>query len=264
MAALARELYSRDKLLTLTGLLHVVLLAACFALFFFDDRTILGINPWIKPAKFCISITIFLWTVAWLMPYAHAPRWLKWIISGGLSIAMIVEIVCIGMQSARGTTSHYNFATAFDAAVFSTMGNMIALNTVLMFVLMFIFFRRNPELPRSYLWGIRFGFILFLFGSAEAGLMISNNAHTVGAEDGVTGLPFVNWSTEYGDLRIAHFALLHGLQVMPLFGWAVHTFKIPKGTTAQVMATMVLFLLYAAAGAFVLVQALRGQPLLPL
>ena len=33
-----------------------------------DTRLILGINPWIKPMKFLISITIFLWTVGWFMP----------------------------------------------------------------------------------------------------------------------------------------------------------------------------------------------------
>jgi hypothetical protein len=43
---------------------------------------------------------------------------------------MAAEMVLIGMQAARGTTSHYNVATAFDGAVFDWMGRMIAVNTL--------------------------------------------------------------------------------------------------------------------------------------
>ncbi len=54
--------------------------------------------------------------------------------------------------------------------------------------------------------------------------MVTHGGHTVDAPDGVHGLPFVNWSTAFGDLRVAHFFALHSLQAFPLLGLLIsHT-----------------------------------------
>src|SRR6202022_4778824 len=115
----------RSKVLAITGWIHLALLAGMLVLSAFDSRLVMGTNVWIKPIKFAISITVYVWTVAWLLDCLRLPGWAKQIISWGISISMLTEIACITAQAARGTTSHYNVNTPLDSAIFSTMGSMI-------------------------------------------------------------------------------------------------------------------------------------------
>src|SRR5688572_24566990 len=163
----------------------------CVLLSIGDQRLILGLNPWIKPMKFLTSITIFLWTVAWFMPETIKPgasgfsrivpqQIVRWTIAS----AMVIEIVCIIMQSARGVTSHFNHASAFDDLIFSIMGITIAMNTIAMVIFLAIIRRDTPSQRAGYIWGIRLGVVLFLLASAQGGILVANDAHTVGAPDG--------------------------------------------------------------------------------
>lgn len=213
------ELRYRDAVLFWTGIAMILALVIVTLLSISDPRLILGINPWIKPMKFLSSITIFLWSIAWFMPETQdkprAQATVRWV----ASVAMIIEIACIIMQAARGTTSHFNNATVFDGIVFSLMGITIGINTAVIVLFLAILRRDTPPQRTGYLWGVRIGVLIFLLASLEGGLIVANNAHTVGAPDGGPGLPFLNWSTRYGDLRIAHFAGMHALQILPLFGF---------------------------------------------
>jgi len=264
LRSLLRELRQRDATLYWVGWLHLVLLLALALIAPFDQRIVTGINPWIKPMKFSFSNAAFLWTVGWFQGYLLGPHRTKRLVSFGISLAMLAEIVLITMQAARGTTSHYNVATAFDAVVFAWMGLMIALNTMLvaLFLLLYFFARRAP-LPAAFLWGIWLGLLLFLAGSLEGLVMIARGSHTVGAPDGGQGLPWVNWSTQAGDLRATHLLGLHSLQVIPLVGWLVSRLR-NISLPAQVVSVVAFAALYASLAVHLFLQALRGQPLLRL
>ena len=257
----ARELYRRDPLLAVVGWSHIVALVAVVAIAPFDDRLILGINPWVKPSKFLISIGIYLWTVAWFMPYLRAPGWMTHLISIGVSAMMLLESGCIVLQSVRGVRSHFNDASVFDQAVFGLMGLGIALNTVLLAVLaVLLFVRYDRTLPRPYLCAVRLGVMLILAGSAEGAVMVVNNAHSIAVADGGAGLPYVNWSTEGGDLRVAHAIGLHGVQVLPLFAFVLSRSWPGLRQRHQLVIVCGFATVYVAVGVALFAQAMNGQP----
>jgi hypothetical protein len=249
-----RKIYNASPVLAITGWLNVAALIVMLAVAPFDQRLILGINPWIKPMKFATSIAIYVWTVAWMLEFL--PRKQK-LIEWGVSATMVIEIVLLILQSARGTTSHFNQSTPLNAGIFSLMGTAIAFNTVLIARLLWLY--RGPvALPTAMLWGVRLGLGLFLVGSMDGIAMVLHGAHTVGMADGGPGLPLVNWSTHAGDLRIAHFLGLHGLQLLPLAGW----FFERQWPGRAVAAVFGLFAGMLVVFAITLVQATAGRPLI--
>jgi len=264
------ELRHRDPLLFWIGAAMMLAFIVCALLSIGDQRLILGINPWIKPMKFLTSVTIFLWTIAWFMPETRwqAPikiegawrqfdkrQFIRWTIA----VSMIIEMAGILLQAGRGVQSHFNQATAFDIAIFAVMAITISFNTFAIWVFLWIIRRDTPPHRAGYIWGIRLGIAIFLLANYQGVIILFNNAHTVGAADGGPGLPFVNWSTGYGDLRVAHFFGMHALQALPLLGFFLDKAKVPARNL--VIAVSIIWL---AVMSGLLTLALQGRPLLSL
>lgn len=255
-----QSLLARDRLVGGAAL-------ACFMLFVglaliapFDDRLVTGINPWIKPMKFAISIAIFLATIAWFMPdlapWRRARRW----IAGIVVATMTIELVAIIGQAARGTTSHFNQSSAFDAAVFSIMGMAITVNTLAVAAMLPLVRRDVPTTRVGYIWGMRLGMALFVVGSLLGFVIVTNQGHSVPGPDGGPGLPFLNWAVDQGDLRVAHFIGLHALQVLPLLGFVLDRRGSTPTTRTRTLAAVAA--VWLAVMAATLSLALAGRPLL--
>lgn len=261
MIPLIPSIKNRFPFLHYTALLHLVAFVLVCLAIIIDDRELLGVNVWIKPAKFLVSTFIFLWTVGWYLKFYPFREKTKTWIANSFSILMFVENSVISLQAGRGVRSHYNVSSAFDATLFSAMGLAIGSITLLVFWIFIKSFSSKLQLNSGMKWSIRIAWFAFLFASLVGSLMIRQLAHNVGVPDGGVGLPFLNWSTSGGDLRIAHFFGLHAIQVIPLFAFFSYK-KIESAITARNLS-IGFGLLYLGWIVFVFLQAQSGQPLMP-
>src|SRR4051794_15064128 len=257
---------SASRVLAAGVLVALVTLVVSLAGLALDPRLIAGAPAWLKPMKFAVSIAAYLLTIRWMLRFLPDRPRLLTVVSSVLVGAFVAELILIVLQVVRGTTSHFNEATPFDAAVFNVMGSFVMLlfaGTVVVAVLAL----RRRGIDAGAAAGIRWGLVLCLLGMAEAVLMIVNRGwsptggHTVGAPDGGPGLPLTDWSLDHGDLRIAHFAGLHALQLLPLAAWALIRFT-PLAARVRARLIAVLAIGYGTGVGLLAWQAERGQALL--
>ncbi|QNA46638.1 hypothetical protein [Lacibacter sediminis] len=250
------ELKRRNQTLYFFSLICLVGAVVCIAMIIFSDTVVLGINAWYKPMKFFLSTVIFSCTMGWFMHYLNRPLHTKFY-SRTLIITLAFELVYITLRASQGQLSHFNISSAFNGLMFSLMGIAISIITLWTAYVAFLFWKESfPQLPPAYLWGIRFGLVLFVVFAFSGGMMAARLSHTVGsAMETTQGLPVLNWSRESGDLRIAHFFGMHALQLLPLLGFFV---------TRTKQQIIILSLIYAAAVSALLLQALNALPLVPL
>jgi len=248
-----KELKRRNAVLFWYGVLNFLGAIVCIILWQKTDISVNGINAFIKPFKFYVSIGIFCWTMGWIMYYLQMPTKVK-IYNVMAVIVFTYESFVITWQAANGRLSHFNTTTALYGMLFTFMGIAIVILTLWTGYIGYLFFKKREwNIPKPYLWGIRLGIISFMVFALEGGIMASALRHTVGGDDGGKGLPVVNWSRRHGDLRIAHFLGMHTLQLFPLFGFFI----------ARSSRTVIVFaLIYVALVVAVLVEALMGLPLI--
>lgn len=267
------SLWAASPLLTFIGWLMLADFVVCSVAMAFDSRHITGVNAWLKPAKFGLSSAITCLTLAWIASYlSDWPRIRKWT-SSVFAGSIAIEIVVINLQAARGTTSHFNVSTPFDRSAFIVMGISICTLWLSMAAMTYALIRQKVS-PVSWQWALRLGLLLSLVGAAAGGFMLHQTpeqrmvqnpttfgAHTVGSPDGGPGLPFLNWSTSHGDLRIPHFLGLHAMQAIPLIGcWLLRRKRLQE--LQRVQLVWLSTAAYVSLFALLAWQALRGQALL--
>jgi len=252
-----KSLFAAAPALTVLGFVMAADLVFTLLGLAVDHRVITGAPAWLKPAKFALSTMIACWSfgfcIASTSVWPRLTRALDLVLATGLAI----EIALIDMQAARGTASHFNVATTFDAVVFAVMGVSIACIWLAMLALTVVLFCQSFA-QSAWGWSLRLGMVLAVAGTGSGALMtVPPGAHTVGAPDGGRGLPVTNWSIDHGDLRVAHFLGMHGLQVLPLLAWWMGRRRVPE--RAQRQLVFALAGSYLALFGLILWQALRGQ-----
>jgi hypothetical protein len=260
-------------LMTVAALM-VVCTIVCLVGLAVDHREVTGVDTWLKPLKFSLSILLYSVTWAWLI--AHLPRWKRAAHGTGtvIAIALIVEQVLIVGAAAAGTTSHFNVSSGFSTTIWAIMAASISVLYVCTFLTTILVFFLRLGTP-SITFALRAGAVIALVGLGLAYLMTSPTraqladfqgiagAHTVGLSDGGPGLPLLGWSTVGGDLRIPHFIGMHALQLLPLFaillGRLGRRWSVLADDHTRFGLVVVATGTYAAVVALVTFQALAGQ-----
>lgn len=241
-------------------LIHFIAAIGCFGALLVDERLLMGVNVWVKPLKFAISGGIYILTLGYVITlYPYTAR-KKNIINQIVAWTLLIDFGIIAIQAYRGVQSHYNMSGAFDALVYAIMGVFISINVLIMALFIIDAIRLKLNTTPAMQWAILLGWLVVLFGSWVGGQMIGQLSHNVGVADGGEGLPLLNWSTLGGDLRIAHFFGLHGIQIIPLFAFGLSS-KWKATSQQQIIAVTVFGLLYAGWIGFTFYQAQLGMPL---
>lgn len=238
-----------------------------------DPRMVDGVPAWLKPAKFAVSLSIYGFTLAWILRQLSA--WPRMVCLGAwtTALAAVIELSLIAMQAGRGVASHFNTGTSFDAAVFAIMGLTILAQTLSAGAVAVATWRQAFT-DSALGWGFRLGLTLTVIGSSVGGLMARPTetqlakmratgksprvgSHSIGGEDASPGLPGFRWSTEHGDIRVAHFVGIHAMQAIPLVGFFTRHWRSVRSRVTLVIGAG---LSYATLFALLLAQALAGQP----
>lgn len=243
---------------------HVLLTFICLAALGIRSAPLMGLHPALKPLKFAISIALFLATLGILLPSLSISPFARSALAWLFASTMLAEMLPIVIQSLRGTTSHFNRRSLFDAAMWHIMVVAIAAATLGMLAVALLASLRpltaEPGRPLAPLlvFAWRAGLWLLLLAPVSGFAMGGRFQHSVGGSDGGLGLPFFNWSRRHGDLRVAHFFALHALQLLPLLAWFLLCTVASPSLRWAFVATAVIAATTVCIGT--LVQAFAGRP----
>jgi len=210
------ELRRRDPVLSAVAAVNTVLLAAFAVGIVLDPMAVNGEPAWLKPAKFAGSIALVCATLGWLGVHLPVNPNFRRRVARVVGVGLLIEIVLISGQAARGVGSHFNQATVLDGAIGGVMGVTIVVVTVAIAALAVRARGSEFDVHPAFAAGIFLGIEWFVVGAFEGAAMIAIQSRIV--ETSEPTVPVVGWQL-IGDFRLAHFVGLHALQLLPLTGY---------------------------------------------
>ena len=117
-----RALRAVDGPLALVAALMVPFLLLGLGGIALDPTVVAGAPAWLKPVKFAVSISIYSFTLLWMLSRVEGRRRLVRRVGTLTAAAFLVEWGVIALQAWRGNPSHFNASTPLDAALFGVMG----------------------------------------------------------------------------------------------------------------------------------------------
>lgn len=257
--------WAESRALMIAGALMLLWLLPTWALSVLQPQTVNGIDAYLKPMKFQLSLGLYLLCLAWLRSYVDAAgrqRWLAIWTSAVPIVAGFGEVLYILWRATRGEGSHFNVGSPAASVAYTLMG-VGAVLLVWASGALAILLRRHarPGVNAAWLASLRWGLWLTPILGGLAGIYLSAQpGHAVGAlGNDAGGLPLIGWSRSGGDLRVAHFLGIHAMQFLPLVGWWLAR-RWPERQALR--GVHVFAVAYVVLTALTLVQAIAGVPLL--
>ena len=237
-----------------------------------DDRMLRGVNIWSKPVKFALSFGLHLATLLWLaslLTHEAQQNLSTRLAILAASVASVIEVFYVALQSARGRASHFNFETQFESLMyFGVMGGAAVVIVMATFALgVSVLKNPKPSLSTGLRMGAGWGAIfcaiatLIVAGALASGRFSGAGPWIGSIRTDAGGLPIVGWSRSVGDLRVPHFFATHLIQLLPLVGWLADQlasktrYSLNPGWVVIVVLMLSLLLV-----TWLFVQALSGQP----
>ncbi|WP_405183101.1 hypothetical protein [Nocardia sp. NBC_01377] len=255
-----------------------------------DDRVLLGESVWVKPLKFGFAFAAYGLTLAWLLSLPHRGSRATWWLGTVFAVTGVVDVGFIVVQAARGTFSHFNGSESDAVNVIGQrifMSGVPGLFLANLAIVVILSWQRLVDRPTAR--AIHAGMALAALGMFQAYLMGFTGKQRVLDADGevvelvaghtvidtasrteavrdANGMPITHWSTTGGDLRIAHFVGLHGIQIL-LLAVIVTAWLAPRRPwlrAERTRAELIGVLAFGYTGLFALVfwQAMRAQSLI--
>jgi hypothetical protein len=111
-----KNLFELNPTLAWLGAVHFVIAAALLVYYPFNDTIVLGINSVIKPIKFALSIGIYAWTMALILPYIASEKqiYIYSIMAVGV---MGYEQLVITIQAMRGCPKPFQYLTCWGCLI---------------------------------------------------------------------------------------------------------------------------------------------------
>ena len=193
-------LFWTGVLLLASGFFHVAVWAVA------GMPSLEGPVSWRKPITFGFSTGILILSLTWvlaLMPASvRRARQAK-----VFSALLVAEIALIDMQQWRGVASHFNNATPFDGAVFTTMGILIVAASAIVALWTRDAFREALDTTPAMAAAVRLGMVMLNVGNLIGIFMSVTNATSV---------------------KPLHGVALHMIQALPIAIWFVTRLRYPR------------------------------------
>jgi hypothetical protein len=257
--------WAESRALTIAGTLMLLWLLPTWLLSVLQPQVVNGIDAYLKPMKFQLSVGLYLLCLAWLRSYVDAAGRQRRLAIWTSAVPIVTgygEVLYILWRATQGEGSHFNTGTPAASMAYALMG-VGALLLVWAAGALAILLHRHArrDVNAAWLASLRWGLWLTLILGGLAGIYLSAQpGHAVGGlGNDAGGLPLIGWSRSGGDLRVAHFLGIHAMQFLPLAGW----WMARRWPERQALRGVHAFAAaYVVLTALTLVQAIAGLPLL--